>query len=257
MQKRLSRNTVILWTIIFCLTQLSGCSLVGSYKKDGAPDTNFDFSQIPDAVPKAEPLSRYGNKSYHINGQHYRVLKTASGYKARGIASWYGTKFHGRNTSSFEKYDLFAMTAASPTLPLPTYVKVKNLNNGKEVIVKVNDRGPFKSNRILDVSYAAAKKLGFAYRGTARVEITAITPKQWKPPQFASAKNLYLKVGTFATLNNAKLWAHKIALLTKSETHVDKTNQKIYHIAIGPVASNKTDQIRRILRNKGFGEATI
>lgn len=257
MQKKLNRNVVVLWTILFCLTQLSGCSLVGPYKKDGAPDTNFDVSQIPDAVPKIEPLSRHGNKSYHIKGRHYQVLKTAFGYKARGIASWYGIKFHGRNTSSLEKYNLFAMTAASPTLPLPTYVKVKNLSNGKEVIVKVNDRGPFRSNRILDVSYVAAKKLGFADRGTARVEITAITPKQWEHPHFASAEKLYLKIGSFVTLSKAKVWAHKVALLTKSETHVAKTNQKIYHIAIGPVASNKTDQIRRVLRNKGFGEATI
>lgn len=215
MQKKLNRNTIILWTIVFCLTQLSGCSLVGSDKKDGAPDTNFDVSQVPDAVPKAEPLSRHGNKSYHMNGRHYQVLKTASGYKARGIASWYGMKFHGHNTSSFEKYNLFAMTAASPTLPLPTYVKVKNLSNGKEVIVKVNDRGPFRSNRIIDLSYAAAQKLGFIHNGTARVEVTAIDTRTWKEKSLATAENAYLKIASLAKLETAKTKTRQLALLTQ------------------------------------------
>lgn len=195
MRKILIKNTITVGTIVFCLTQLSGCSLVnGHYQKDEAPNVNFDASKIPDAVPKNEPLSKYGNKSYHIGNRHYHVLKTSKGYHARGIASWYGTKFHGRHTSSHEKYNLFAMTAASPVLPLPTYVKVKNLNNGKEVTLKVNDRGPFRSNRIIDVSYAAAKKLGFASRGIACVEVIAIDLKQPQQTKLANVEKSYLNV---------------------------------------------------------------
>jgi len=189
MKIKMSRNFAVFLAIVFCLTQLSGCSFVSPSKKDTAPNVDFDASQIPDAIPQNEPLSRYGNKSYHVGNHHYKVLKTAAGYKARGVASWYGMKFHGKNTSSYEKYNLFGMTAASPVLPLPTYVKVKNLTNGKEVILKVNDRGPFHGNRILDVSYAAAKKLGFDHRGLAKVEVTAINPKTWHK-QLAANKNL-------------------------------------------------------------------
>jgi len=186
MSKKLNRSVLILGTVIFCLAELSGCSFNELPKKDGSPSTDFDASTIPNAVPKNEPLSKHGNKSYRIGDQHYQVMKSAKGYKARGIASWYGTKFHGHTTSSLETYDLYSMTAASPTLPLPTYVKVTNLRNGKEVIVKVNDRGPFKRNRILDLSYAAAKKLGFIHHGTTRVEIIAIDPDQLKKQNLAS-----------------------------------------------------------------------
>ncbi len=163
----------ILALLLFAVL-LSSCSHV---RRDGPPNFYVDETKIPNAVPKAEPLAKYGNmKKYYVNGQCYRVMKTSKHYSATGIASWYGTMFHSRRTSSGEPYNMLAMTAAHKTLPLPTYVRVTNLNNHREIIVKVNDRGPFKSNRIIDLSYVAAKKLGMLGRGTAHVRVTAIDP---------------------------------------------------------------------------------
>jgi rare lipoprotein A len=136
-----------------------------------------DLDTISDAVPVAEPLARYGNMAqYEAMGRTYRTLTTSVGYQAEGMASWYGEEFHGRRTSSGEPYDMYAMTAAHPTLPLPTYVEVVNVDNGRRVVVRVNDRGPFHADRIIDVSYAAAHRLGMLDRGTARVRIRALQP---------------------------------------------------------------------------------
>jgi rare lipoprotein A len=147
-------------------------------KTDGPPGGSVDFSRIPDALPRVEPLSRYGNRpTYEVLGHTYRTLPSSEGYVERGIASWYGTKFHGRPTSSMEPYDLYAMTAAHRSLPLPSYVEVRNLENGRRVVVKVNDRGPFHPNRIIDLSYAAAGKLGILDKGTGLVELRAIDPQ--------------------------------------------------------------------------------
>lgn len=144
------------------------------------PPTNpgeVDLDTISDAVPVAEPLARYGNMAqYEAMGRTYRTLTTSVGYQAEGMASWYGEEFHGRRTSSGEPYDMYAMTAAHPTLPLPTYVEVVNVDNGRRVVVRVNDRGPFHADRIIDVSYAAAHRLGMLDRGTARVRIRALQP---------------------------------------------------------------------------------
>ena len=148
------------------------------YAQDGdsAPDGALpDVSKIPEPVPKSEPRSVYGNKSpYEVLGKTYSVLPSASGYVERGIASWYGNKFHGYTTSNFEKYDMYAYSAAHKTLPLPSYARVTNLENGKSVIVRVNDRGPFAENRVIDLSYVAAIKLGVWPKGTAMVEVRAI-----------------------------------------------------------------------------------
>lgn len=136
-----------------------------------------DLSSIPDVVPKYEPKSRYGNPpKYKVFNKTYKVLSSSKGYKERGNASWYGTKFHGFRTSSGEIYDMYKLTAAHKTLPLPTYVKVVNLHNKRSIIVKVNDRGPFHGDRILDLSYAAASKLGIVNHGVGKVEIMAINP---------------------------------------------------------------------------------
>lgn len=150
----------------------------------------IDVSKIPEPVPKAEPRSRYGNKDrYEVLGKTYRVLPNARGYVERGIASWYGNKFHGYMTSSFEKYDMYAFTAAHKTLPLPSYARVTNLDNGKSVVVRVNDRGPFHDNRIIDLSYAAAVKIGVWPKGTGLVEVRAIDPAHpdAPPTPFAAA----------------------------------------------------------------------
>ena len=151
---------------------------------DSAPKIKLDVKRIKDAVPRVEPKSRGGNFSpYTVLGKTYTVLDSSKGYKARGEASWYGTKFHGRLTSNGERYNMYAMSAAHKSLPIPTYVKVTNLENRRQIIVRVNDRGPFHPGRIIDLSYAGATKLEMLKKGTARVEIEAIDPRRWKKNQ--------------------------------------------------------------------------
>lgn len=149
-----------------------------SVQRDGAPKTSKSaLMRIPDATPKIEKVTKAGNKNpYTVFGKTYYLLSQARGYKARGTASWYGTKFHGRRTANGEVYDMNAMTAAHKTLPIPCYVRVRNTKNNKTIVVRVNDRGPFHGNRLIDLSYAAAVRLGFSDQGTAPVEIEVLTP---------------------------------------------------------------------------------
>ncbi len=172
----------VLLAALICLTlTLNGCS--GSAKRmvsrDRAPTRHVNYQKIPDAVPKREKYHPYGTRAYTVRRRRYRVLKQTKGYKRRGYASWYGTAFHGRQTSTQDRYNLYGMSAASPELPLPCYAKVTNLANGKSVIVKVNDRGPFYGKRILDLSYAAARRLEFANQGVAYVEVEALGDHNW------------------------------------------------------------------------------
>lgn len=150
-------------------------------KKDSAPRSKHAAAKVERSqavIPRVEPKSKYGNPpSYVVFGKRYYVMDSAKGYVEEGIASWYGTKFHGRPTSSQEPYDMYAMTAAHKSLPLPTYARVTNKQNGRSVIVRINDRGPFHDNRIIDLSYAAATKLGIVEKGTGLVEVRAIDPR--------------------------------------------------------------------------------
>ncbi|MFT4172082.1 MAG: septal ring lytic transglycosylase RlpA family protein [Rhodocyclaceae bacterium] len=150
----------------------------GGYYKDDGPDDNppDNLADVPDAQPRLEPLHRFANRPYVALGQSFTPMQQLMPYTAQGIGSWYGKKFHGANTSSGEAYDMYAMTAAHPTLPIPSYARVTNLENGRSVIVRVNDRGPFHANRVIDLSYTAAWKLGYVNKGSARVEVTAIMP---------------------------------------------------------------------------------
>ena len=149
------------------------------YQDDGPPDrVPADIASIPDAVPRVEPLSRSTSKPYVALGRTYTPLTGDAPFRQRGLASWYGRQFHGNRTANGETYDMFAMTAAHPLLPIPSYVRVTNLRTGRSVIVRVNDRGPFKSDRVIDLSYAAAAKLGIAAPGTGEVEIERITMAQ-------------------------------------------------------------------------------
>ncbi len=160
---------------IFLILQSCTTQQVTSTQQSDGPPQIFDINQVADVTPRREPLSRYGNpSSYEQFGETYHVLKSGENFKQQGIASWYGSKFHGRRTSSGETYSLYKMTAAHKTLPLPSYVKVTNLDNHRTVVVKVNDRGPFRKQRIIDLSYAAAVKLGYAEKGTAPVHIEVI-----------------------------------------------------------------------------------
>lgn len=175
----------IIFILCFLALGLSGCGSkrIKHGKGDGAPKHIPNLDRIPNAIPKVEPLGR-GNRFkknstnvYTEKNRRYKVMSTSKGYKKQGAASWYGTLFHGRRTSSGEPYNMFAMTAAHPTLPIPTYVKVTNLKNKKAVIVKVNDRGPFRCNRLIDLSYVAAAKLGILQAGTGHVEVQSVDPR--------------------------------------------------------------------------------
>ncbi|MCW8825154.1 MAG: septal ring lytic transglycosylase RlpA family protein [Gammaproteobacteria bacterium] len=149
--------------------------------RDGGPHRAFNPDTVAEIEPKFEPLSPGGNPaSYKVFGKQYKVLKSSAGFVQRGDASWYGTKFHGNKTSNGERYDMYAISAAHKSLPIPTYLEVTNLENGRKLIVRVNDRGPFHSGRIIDLSYAAAAKLGYAGKGTAPVEIRAIDVAQYQ-----------------------------------------------------------------------------
>lgn len=158
-----------------------------SWEKDYAPESDEipeGIANIPDAVPIAEPRSAGGNSpSYEVLGKTYKVMNNAGGFRQRGYASWYGKKFHGRLTANGDRYDMFGMTAAHKTLPLPSYVRVTDLDNNRSVVVKVNDRGPFHSDRIIDLSYAAAAKLGLIGHGTSMVELEVLDPATYTPPE--------------------------------------------------------------------------
>lgn len=232
---------------IVCFILLSSCSTV---QKDGPPSSNIDVSHIKDAEPKVEPLSKYGNKpTYQVFGKQYHVMDSSKDYVERGMASWYGTKFHARKTSSGEPYDMLAMTAAHRSLPLPTYVEVTNLKNGKKVVVKVNDRGPFEKNRIIDLSYAAAKKLGMAGHGVAQVEVRAIDPrrsdmmvlaKDTQAPSVIKStqrKPVYLQVGAFQNKSYADRLQQKLKGMISSPVQVRELAKakKYYRVQIGPI----------------------
>ena len=176
--------------------------------QDGPPSADevpANLEQLPDPIPVPEPKSAGGNSSsYEVYGKTYKVMDTAQGYHERGRASWYGKKFHGRKTSSGEPYNMFALTAAHRSLPIPTYLRVSNLENGRSCIVRVNDRGPFHSERIIDLSYAAAVKLGMLSHGEVAVEVEAIGPAAIGPAlQTARLDSRYLQVGAFADPINA------------------------------------------------------
>lgn len=217
--------------------------------KDGAPSGPIPrwFKKI---IPKHEPLSRYGNPgTYRVDGRTYEVMTSSSGYRTRGLASWYGTKFHSRRTSSGEDYDMYALTAAHKTLPLPTYVRVKNLDNGRQAIVKVNDRGPFHSGRVIDLSYAAAVKLGVFPKGTANVEIEALTttPRGGK----AHVAHYYLQAGAFNSAKLAESLRGKLSKLTPSPVFVEK-HQQHFIVRVGPFANkNMADSLKKSLSKHG------
>ncbi len=274
--------------VFFCLIQLSGCSVIsesgdGKHHKassffasssyDGPPSKNFDASRIPDAVPKPEPFHKYGTKDYKVAGRHYRVLKSNKGYVKTGYASWYGSKFHGGQTSTQERFNLYAMTAASPHLPIPSYAQVTNMKNGRSVVVRVNDRGPFHGDRILDLSYAAAKKLGFADMGVAPVKVTAIDPTTWKKSYAPSSSNgitiakteslmskapLFLQVGAFSELENAKRISKKVnQLVAKHQVNI-KHKSDLYRVQIGPIASiGQGEKLKQLLEKNGLEHVTV
>jgi rare lipoprotein A len=187
---------------------------------DGPSTLDIKASDIADAVPRNEPLARYGNHSpYEVFGKKYRVLSSSKGYHEKGVASWYGSKFHGRRTSSGEPYDMHLATAAHKSLPLPTYAEVTNLDNGKKVVVKINDRGPFKHGRLIDMSYGAALRLGMTATGTARVDVRvidvsgeepAVTTTAYADPVPAVTGGTWLQAGAYGKRSGAEQLAAQL-----------------------------------------------
>ena len=234
----------------------------GGYYKDDGPGENppANLDALPDAVPKLEPLSRFSNRPYTVFGVEYVPATTLRPYKERGIASWYGRKFHSQKTSNGETYDMYAMTAAHPTLPLPSYARVTNVATGKSVVVRVNDRGPFHPGRVIDLSYAAAYRIGIAQRGSGQVEVESIVPSD-APPQVAvaplppvavaeavsvapmavgqEASGYVVQLGAFANNANAQAFVEHLANQVAPlgvQTRV-RQDGGLFRVSVGPYAS--------------------
>ena len=265
------------------LLTLAACGTVprggGYYEDDGPHDRpHIDVSKIPDAVPKSEPLAATGNKPYTVFGVAYQPLPSARGYRERGVASWYGRKFHGKRTSTGEPYDMYAMTAAHKTLPIPSYVRVRSLQNGRSVVVRVNDRGPFLHNRVIDLSYAAAARLGIVDTGTGLVEVEAIEADRSQPTlaravqiipmaeaaeptaEALAAPKLAVQVGAFAQQDNAQALRLKLeqAGLPVYVQPPSDTGTPLYRVRLGPIDNvEQGDQLVAEAARQGIVDAVI
>jgi rare lipoprotein A len=259
--------------LVSCALLLAGCSVVARHPSPSrppatgtsAPAPPADISAIPDAVPRAAPRSAHGNPPfYDVYGQRYNVLPSAEGYLERGVASWYGPNFHGGNTSSGEQYDMYGMTAAHKTLPLPTYARVTNLRNGRSVIVRINDRGPFVANRLIDLSYTAAARLDMIRDGTTLVEVQALTPGV--PDELARSAEtpvsaLYVQAGAFADPENAQRTLTRLQAAGFDNAAVVSPltgPTPLYRVRLGPVHSvAEFDDITARLAALGFADARL
>ncbi len=249
--------------------------LYAPHIRDSGPRIPPDVSRIPEPVPQREPLARYGNRSpYTVLGRSYHVMDRVEGHVERGVASWYGEKFHARATSSMEPYDMYAFTAAHKTLPLPTYARVTNLENGRSVVVKVNDRGPFKDDRVIDLSYVAAVKLGMHIQGTARVEVRVLeggTPlpasasagvRQAAVMQPPEGTRPYVQLGSFSDKSNAESLERALrkeaGLRDVVLQRVKVDGRKLWRVRLGPQRSmaDAAEQLNRI-RALGHAAARI
>lgn len=299
MIKPSGKKWILIWRFsfivffFFLLVELSGCTSMqrSGGKKDGPPPFPVDMSKVKEPIPRCEKKSRCGNSpSYVVFGQRYYVMENSRGYCERGVASWYGMKFHQRRTSNGERFDTTTMTAAHKTLPLPTYVWVTNLDNGRRVIVKVNDRGPFCDDRIIDLSYVAAVKLGVYPKGTAHVEVKAIDPVAYhrcvsrkssrrnhrvksSSVQLASAMDssnvvseseqvsgYYIQLGVYSKKENAlravrKIAAHHVHAKIKIKNNAGK---KEYVVQAGPYTTDvKAKQVAHQLKSIGLPTTVI
>ncbi|MCG3722493.1 septal ring lytic transglycosylase RlpA family protein [Vibrio cincinnatiensis] len=242
---------------------LVGCSSpqpTGRYSMDDdvAPSTPLSVAHIEDATPQYEPYSLGGNRDYTLRGQHYQIIRDAQGFVEKGQASWYGKKFHGHLTSNGEIYDMYSMTAAHKTLPLPSYVKVTNLDNAKTAIVRVNDRGPFHEGRVIDLSYAAAYKLGVVQSGTANVEIAVITPpKPTLAPLNAQPIHYIIQVAASQHEQRVRTLAEEIGQNLTVPSFVDNENQH-YRILLGPFTDySLTQETLERVKSLGYQTAFI
>jgi len=225
-----------------------------------------DINAVPDAVPKIEPRSKRGNPAFYtVLGKRYAVLPTAEGYVERGVASWYGPTFHGEQTSMGEPYDMYAMTAAHKTLPLPAYARVTNLRNGKTVVVRINDRGPFAKNRIIDLSYTAAAKLDMLRDGTTLVEVRTLTPSEpagLTRAEEAPPPTLYVQAGAFVDESNAKRLVERLKAGGISSAFVqappDGSTPRMFRVRAGPITSTaEFDRMAARLNAMGISDVRL
>lgn len=258
-----------------------------SISQDRAPSGNFDASGLSDAKPVYEAPRRAGNKSpYTVWGKQYQVLGSNDGYVARGTASWYGEKFHGHKTSNGETFNMYSMSAAHKSLRIPGYARVTNLDNGRSVIVRVNDRGPFHGDRLIDLSYAAAKKLGYQSRGTARVEVSAITVRQdgsmslaGKPFMPGDAVNypetqvvasgemttggdaLFVQLGSFSSRGPAEKLRDRAQAVVESPLRVrsiDTGSGRFHRVQVGPFSDETSARkAQNLLESRGFAQSIM
>lgn len=273
------RRTSIRWhlplgAILTTALLVGGCG-TGVFEETDGPGAHRDVRHVPDAVPRVEPLSRGGNPtSYVVFGKRYYPMKQNRGFVERGIASWYGRKFHGRKTSNGETYDMYTMTAAHKRLPLPSYAQVTNLQNGRQVVVRVNDRGPFHENRVIDLSYAAAARIGMLGKGTALVEVRAIDPRTPQAPstRIASAPKpaapqgpsrrvdrtprIFLQAGAFNDGANAERLRQRLQTGLSRTVRVmpaDAGVGRVHRVQVGPLASVEiADQVSGALHELGI-----
>ena len=242
-------------------TQASSATRPGAYYKDDGPAATIprELDQIPDAQPRDEPLHRFANRPYNVFGVDYKPLTSLTSLRQRGIASWYGRKFHGQKTANGEIYDMFAMTAAHPTAPLPSFARVTHPRSGRSVIVRINDRGPFHAGRIVDLSYVAAHRLGIAQGGSGEVELELLQPPyapaaasptaprlpdlpgpiapvvalEQSPLQPSSTREYFVQLGAFGNFANAQTFQQRMETELSVVPRVQQTNS-LYRVRLGP-----------------------
>jgi len=271
---RISTMTAALVAVLIAAGCGSAPKRSGGYYLDDGPGGSppVDLDSVPDAVPRDEPINQANSRPYTALGRTYYPFTTHQPYRARGVASWYGKRYHGQRTADGETYNMYSMSAAHTVLPLPSYARVTNLSNGRSVIVRVNDRGPFLQERIIDVSYAAAYKLGFVDDGSAMVEVEAIVPRDptpapapivaaTEPPVRAGSletgeSGIFLQLGAFSSRENALAFAHRmrndIAWMGDS-IHLYRSGD-LYKVHAGPYASREAadSDASRIYRTLGI-----
>ncbi|NRP58214.1 septal ring lytic transglycosylase RlpA family protein [Marinobacterium sp. xm-a-127] len=284
----MTRFTLKAIVALFALA-LVGCSSTPTYdretaggrykvRKDFAPDNPPDVSNVADAVPVDIPYSRGGNRStYEVWGKSYNVLPSHIGYRAEGVASWYGLKFHGHKTSNGEIYDIYKMSAAHKSLPIPSFAKVTNLDNGKSVVVRVNDRGPFHENRLIDLSYSAAARLDILKQGTGRVRVEAIDARnladttetvEETPQSVASLKQpkpdetgAFLQVGSYGKESSALSVQRRLSAMDGVQAVIKRVRQgdaEFHRVLVGPLTDTLSiDSMVQSLESMGYSSPLL
>jgi rare lipoprotein A len=250
-----------------------------SISQDRAPSQALDVSQIREVIPVPLNRTMAGNRSpYTVNGRSYRVMQTEVGFQQTGLASWYGEKFHGHQTSNGEVFDMYQVSAAHTGLPIPSFVRVTNLENQRSIVVRVNDRGPFHNDRVIDLSYAAAYKLGFANQGTALVHIEAIVPSQnvilaantasnpattVTASATAAAGDRYLQAGAFSDLRAAQRLSDRLRDLTSRPVFIRSiqaadTSQQLHRVRVGPISDpSEIERISDLMQSANLGQPYV